>query len=131
MATFEIPEELRESKETWFRIFTNKSFIATLVFASVGYLFRLICNAFGLPVLGWIILILFALTGFCLFTIRVPGTSVLGGGRLFLAQKFWRWFLHRGKICAYVPVYGAEEADSECGQKVEEDAEEDAISILT
>ena len=109
--TFEIPEELRASKETWFKVFTNQSLLATLAFASVGWFFKIIITACGAPLAGWVVLGLFAAVGFLLFTIRIPGTSVLRGGRLLLAQKFWRWFLHRLNKGVYLPVYIDEEEE--------------------
>lgn len=117
--TFEIPEELRASKETWFKIFTNQSLLATLAFASVGYFFKLILTAAGAPLAGWIVLGVFGLIGFLLFTIRIPGTSTLRGGRLLLAQKLWRWFLHRGSRGIYLPVYDEEEEPKEVPSKKE------------
>lgn len=127
---FNIPEELRESKETWFKIFTNQSLIATLVFASVGWVIRWILSACGAPIVGTVILFLFALAGYLLFTIRLPGTSVLRGGRLYLSQKLWRWFLHRKQRGVYLPVYQEEEDDgAEEIVAVADDEEE--IPILT
>ena len=70
--TFEIPEELRASKETWFKVFTNQSLLATLAFASVGWFFKIIITACGAPLAGWVVLGLFAAVGFLLFTVYLP-----------------------------------------------------------
>lgn len=128
--TFEIPEELRESKETWFKIFSTASLIATLSFASVGVVFKILLSALGAELLGWGVLVLFALVGFLLFTVRLPGTNTLHGGRLLLAQKIWRWFLHRGRRGVYVPVYNEEEDYPE-PEEEEKEREEEDIPILT
>jgi hypothetical protein len=126
--TFEIPEELRESKETWFKIFSTQSLIATLSFASVGFIFKVLFSAFGLDLAGWGALVLFALAGFLLFTVRLPGTNTLHGGRLLLSQKIWRWFLHHGKRGVYIPIYNDDDEEPEV-EKVQE--EEDDVPILT
>lgn len=129
--TFEIPEELRESKETWFKFFSTQSLIATLVFASIGVVFKIIFSFFGAELLGWFVLVLFALTGFLLFTVRLPGTNTLHGGRLLLSQKIWRWFLHRGKRGVYLPVYNEEEDYPELAGDEAENEDRDEVSILT
>ena len=128
--TFEIPEELRESKETWFRIFSTQSLIATLSFATVGLGFKIILSSFGLDTIGWCVLGFFALIGFLLFTVKLPGTNTLHGGSLLLSQKIWRWLLHRGKRGVYVPVYGEEEEEPELEPEGEESEEED-VRFLT
>lgn len=131
--TFEIPEELRESKETWFKVFTTKSLISTLVFATIGYVVKLFFDICGASLFGWVVFGLFALTGFLLFTIRLPGSATLGGGRLYLAQKLWRWFLHRKNKAVYLPVYGTTEEEEYEEPSSDDDGndERDDVPILT
>ena len=131
--TFEIPEELRQSKETWFKIFTNQSLLATLAFASVGWVVKAFITLFGSPIAGWVVFGIITATGFLLFTIRMPGSSVLPGGRLLLAQKIWRWFLHRLNRGVYLPVYTDEEETEEPAQTEEEKSsseDEERISYI-
>lgn len=71
MGTYNLPRSVKGEGRILF-IFTGKSMIYTVVAATIGFLFYLIFAAFGLTVVGLIIIAAFALIGFFIGTFKVP-----------------------------------------------------------
>lgn len=109
--TFRIPDQLKESKERWWVIFSNASLISTLVGLGVGMIIRLLFVAFGLKLLGGIVCGLCVVIGFLLFTIPIPRTNVLGGGGLMIGEALFKKILHKRTAGVYVTIWKEEEDD--------------------
>lgn len=71
MGPYYIPRNVKDEGRILF-IFTGKSMIYTAIGAGVGILFNLILGAFGLGILGMILIAVFALIGFAIGTFKVP-----------------------------------------------------------
>jgi len=71
MATHYIPKNLKGETRILI-IFSTKSLITTAIFAVIGGLLMLLFNSLGLKVLGVILLIVFALIGYGVGTIKIP-----------------------------------------------------------
>lgn len=71
MSTHYIPKNLKGETRILI-IFSTKSLITTAIFAAIGGLLMLIFSAIGLRVLGIILLIIFALLGYAVGTIKIP-----------------------------------------------------------
>ena len=71
MATHYIPKNLKGETRILV-IFSTKSLITTAIFAAIGGLLMLIFNSIGLKALGIILLIVFALIGYAVGTLKIP-----------------------------------------------------------
>lgn len=71
MSTHYIPKNLKGETRILI-IFTTKSLITTAILAAVGGLLMLILSAVGLRILGIILLIIFALLGYAIGTVKIP-----------------------------------------------------------
>lgn len=71
MATHYIPKNLKGETRILI-IFSTKSLITTAICAAFGGLLMLIFNAIGLKILGITLLIVFALLGYAIGTIKIP-----------------------------------------------------------
>lgn len=71
MSTHYIPKNLKGETRILI-IFSTKSLITTAIFAAIGGLLFLIFKALSLTVLGVILLIVFALLGYAVGTIKIP-----------------------------------------------------------
>lgn len=71
MGPYYIPRNVKDEGRILF-IFTGKSMIYTAIGAGIGILFNLILSAFGLGILGMILIAVFALIGFAIGTFKVP-----------------------------------------------------------
>lgn len=71
MRTYNIPRNVKGENRILF-IFSNKSFIYTVVSAGVGLIFYFILKMFNLNTVGIAIVVLFALIGFGVGTLKVP-----------------------------------------------------------
>lgn len=109
--TFRIPDQLRESKERWWVIFSNASLIASLVAFGIGLVVRALLAAFGLKLVGTIICGALVLFAFLIFTISVPKSNVLGGGGLLIGEVMYKKFLHKRNADIYITIW--EEEDDE------------------
>lgn len=71
MSTHYIPKNLKGETRILI-IFTSKSLITTAIFGLLGAVLMFICNALGLKTLGIILLIVFALLGYGIGTVKIP-----------------------------------------------------------
>lgn len=71
MATHYIPKNLKGETRILI-IFSTKSLITTAIFAAIGGLLMLIFNSIGLKALGITLLIVFALIGYAVGTLKIP-----------------------------------------------------------
>jgi len=73
MGTYLIPRDLKGEGRILF--FSYKALIYTVIGAVIGYMFYFIFNMMGLAIVGWVILGIFALIGFCIGTLTMPNTK--------------------------------------------------------
>ena len=71
MSTHYIPKNLKGETRILI-IFSTKSLITTAIFAAIGGVLMFIFSALGLKALGIILLIIFALLGYAVGTIKIP-----------------------------------------------------------
>ncbi len=72
MGSYYIPSNKLKGETRILIIFTPKSLVFTAAGAFLGLIFYLILSAIGLKTLGIIIMVLFALIGYAVVTIKVP-----------------------------------------------------------
>lgn len=71
MGPYYIPRNVKDEGRILF-IFTGKSMIYTAVGAGIGVIFNLILSAFGIKLIGMILIAIFGLIGFCIGTFKMP-----------------------------------------------------------
>ena len=71
MSTHYIPKNLKGNTRILI-IFTTKSLITTAIFAAIGGILFILFKALSLTALGIILLIVFALLGYAIGTIKIP-----------------------------------------------------------
>ena len=71
MGTYNIPRNVKGEGKILF-IFSKKSLIYTVIGGGVGLPLYLLCSAFGLKILGIILVVLLALIGFIIGTFKFP-----------------------------------------------------------
>lgn len=71
MGPYYIPRNVKDEGRILF-IFTGKSMIYTTIGAGIGFVFNLIISAFGIKLIGLLMIALFALIGFAIGTFKVP-----------------------------------------------------------
>lgn len=71
MGPYYIPRNVKDEGRILF-IFTGRSLVYTAVGAGVGFIFNLILSAFGMGLIGMILIAIFALIGFCIGTFKMP-----------------------------------------------------------
>lgn len=74
MGTYLIPRDLKGEGRI-LTIFSYKALVYTVVGLIVGYIFYFIFNLIKLSTVGIIIMIIFALIGFCIGTLKMPNTK--------------------------------------------------------
>ncbi len=74
MGPYNIPRNVKDEGRILF-IFTGKSMIYTVVGAILGTLFYFIFAAFGMTLIGMIIIAIFALIGYSIGTFKIPDTT--------------------------------------------------------
>lgn len=74
MGTHLIPREV-EGEGRILIVFTMKGFAFTLAGLGVGYFFFAMFKSFGAPVVGWIMVGLWALIGFILGQVKLPKSN--------------------------------------------------------
>lgn len=107
MGPYYIPRNVNDEGRILF-IFTGKSMITTTVGAIIGILIYTLLKAFGLGVVGLVILAIFAFIGFAIGTFKVPESNAFditrkAGGQnidevILRAIKF---NMKKGKIYVY------------------------------
>lgn len=81
MGTYDLPRNVKGEGRILF-IFTTKSLIYTVVAAGIGLIFYFIFSLFNLTMVGIVFVVLFALLGFGIGTIKMPEL-----GRFEFAKK--------------------------------------------
>ena len=81
MGSYYIPSNKLKGEGRFLYIFTTKGLIYTAVGAMIGFVFYLIFNSIGLKPLGIGFLVVFALIGYAIGSIRIPETSTGKLGR--------------------------------------------------
>lgn len=71
MGPYYIPRNVKDEGRILF-IFTGKSLIYTSIGAGIGIMFNLILNAFGVKLIGMILIMVLALIGFAIGTFKMP-----------------------------------------------------------
>lgn len=71
MGPYYIPRNVKDEGRILF-IFTGKSLIYTSVGAGIGIMFNLILSAFGVKLIGMILIMVLALIGFTIGTFKMP-----------------------------------------------------------
>ena len=71
MGTYNLPRNVKGENRILF-IFSTKSLIYTVVAAGIGLIFYFIFKLFNMTMAGIVIVVLFALLGFGIGTIKVP-----------------------------------------------------------
>ena len=106
MGTYNIPRNLRGETRILY-IFSVKSLITTAVGALLGSIFYLIFAAVGIGNVGIVLLIIFALIGFGIGTVKIPFlaafpvTKKIGGDSLDeIIRKYIKFKMNR-KIYVY------------------------------
>ena len=81
MGSYYIPSNKLKGEGRFLYIFTTKGLIYTAVGALIGFVFYLIFNSIGLKPLGITLLVVFALIGYAIGSIKIPETSTGKLGR--------------------------------------------------
>ena len=71
MGPYYIPRNVKDEGRILF-IFTGKSLIYTVVGGVIGAIFYFLLSAFGIGLIGMIIIAIFAIIGFCIGTFKMP-----------------------------------------------------------
>lgn len=74
MGTYLIPRNLKGEGRI-LTIFSYKALLYTVIGAVIGFVFYFILNMIGLSTVGIIIMILLAVVGFCIGTLKMPNTK--------------------------------------------------------
>ena len=76
MGTYYIPRNYKGETRLLY-IFSIKSLITTAIGAIIGFIFYLICSMMGIKLVGIIILLIFAVIGYCVGALKIPTISGL------------------------------------------------------
>lgn len=74
MGTYNLPRNVKGEGRILF-VFSTKALIYTVVGASIGLIFYFITNMLGLGFIGVILMVLLAIVGFVIGTMKVPNTN--------------------------------------------------------
>ncbi len=74
MGTHLIPREV-EGEGRILIVFNMKGFIGTLIGIVIGALFHSLFSSIGAEIVGWILLVLFALAGFIIGQVKLPNSN--------------------------------------------------------
>ena len=74
MGTYNLPRNVKGEGRILF-VFSTKALIYTVVGASIGLIFYFITNMLGLGFIGVILMVLLAIVGFIIGTMKVPNTN--------------------------------------------------------
>lgn len=74
MGTYLIPRDLKGEGRI-LTIFSYKALLYTVIGIVIGFVLYFILNMIGLSTVGIIIMILFAVIGFCIGTLKMPSTK--------------------------------------------------------
>ena len=102
MKTYEIPRNYKGEGRILY-IFSTKALIYSVVGIGIGLIFYFIFNTLGLSTIGWIIMLLFGVIGFCIATLKIPEnnkfqfTKMTGGEKIDDIILRWIKFKRKGK----------------------------------
>lgn len=74
MGTYQIPRNVKGEGRILF-IFSTKALIYSAVGIGIGFLFVLLFGIINLSIIGYILMVIFALLGFAIATFKVPNTN--------------------------------------------------------
>ena len=74
MGTYQIPRNVKGEGRILF-IFSTKALIYSAIGLGIGFLFVLLFSIVNMPIVGYILMIIFALLGFAIATFKVPNTT--------------------------------------------------------
>jgi len=104
--TYGVPRSAKGESRILY-IFTVKSLIATALFAGIGIIPYMILSSIGLKTPGIIAIVIFALLGYGIMTLKIPDAPIMGkfrrAGGEQLSDIIWRTltFSKRKKIYVY------------------------------
>ncbi len=107
MASYYIPSNKIKGEGRILYIFTGRSLIATAIGFLIGLVFYFIFSLIGLKTVGIVLMVLFAVIGYCIVTIKIPanGNTKLeknvGGETLFQIIIEYIKFKKGKKIYSY------------------------------
>ena len=81
MGSYYIPSNKLKGEGRFLYIFTTKGLIYTALGAAIGFVFYLLFNTIGLKTVGIVFLVVFALIGYAIGSIKIPETSTGKLGR--------------------------------------------------
>ena len=74
MGTYQIPRNVKGEGRILF-IFSTKALIYSAVGIGIGFIFVLLFGIINLSIIGYILMVIFALLGFAIATFKVPDTK--------------------------------------------------------
>lgn len=80
MGTYGIPRNVKGEGRILF-IFSTKALIYTAIGATIGFIFYFILKMVKLGMIGIILMLIFALLGFCIGTFKIPNNNSFELGR--------------------------------------------------
>lgn len=107
MASYYIPSNKLKGEGKILYIFTGKSLIATAIGALIGLIFYFLFSAFNLKIVGIIIMLLFAVIGYVIVTVKIPANGNtrieknVGGETLYEIFLEYMNFKRNRKIYSY------------------------------
>lgn len=84
--TYTVPRNVK-GESRFLYIFSMRSFLTTAVGAGIGFLISIIFSALGLGLVGWIVMGVLAVFGFCVGTLTIPDTPIVGNLRKAGGEK--------------------------------------------
>lgn len=84
--TYTVPRNVK-GESRFLIIFSTRSFITTAVGAMIGFLISFIFSAIGLSMVGWIVMAVLAIVGYCVGTLTIPDTPIVGNLRKAGGEK--------------------------------------------
>lgn len=107
MGTYNLPRNVKGEGRILF-IFSTKALIYTTVGASIGLLFYFLTGLINMQIIGIIILIILALLGFAIGTLKMPNTNAFeitkktGGENLDdILKRLFRFKMKKNRIYVY------------------------------
>ncbi|MEG1990106.1 MAG: PrgI family protein [Clostridia bacterium] len=84
--TYTVPRNVK-GESRFLLIFSMRSFITTALGAFIGFILSFVFNIFGLTMVGWIVIAVFAVLGFCIGTLTIPDSPIVGNLRKAGGEK--------------------------------------------
>ena len=107
MGTYNIPRDVK-GEGRFLYIFSTKGLIYTVAGAGIGTLFYFLFSAIGLKIVGIIIVVLLAIIGFVIGTLKMPDTNAFeitrktGGENIDdVIKRAFRFYKNKRRIYIY------------------------------